>query len=201
MQMMSKVSEARNSCFALLGIGMMVIAAPLACSSRSAGLDSLDVTRLTVRDSQGRERISMGVDEGGSPFVRLNDEEGLCRLELRLEQPEWRRNLPARVNSDRVRMEHSRWGGGLPSVSMFDSSGRVRMKLGAEYFRSGLLMMDSAGQERLDLATSWGEGGAHCNMVSADGVSMVQLLERSAAGRPLLQLFDGIGESVRLEPR
>lgn len=109
-----------------LFLGILVLSRPVTVMT-TASSDRVEAKEFILRDSQGRERVRIAVDEDDAPGITLLDKSGTRRALLRL-------------NGDDV-----------PSLRMYNAAGRVDSVLGYNLhnMEPGLVFFNSLGTGRL----------------------------------------------------
>ena len=109
-----------------LFLGILVLSRPVAVMT-TASSDRVEAKEFILRDSQGRARVRIAVDENDAPGITLLDKSGTRRALLRL-------------NGDDV-----------PSLRMYNAAGRVDSVLGYNLhnMEPGLVLFNSLGTGHL----------------------------------------------------
>lgn len=126
-----------------LFLGILVLSRPVSVVT-TASSDRVEAKEFILRDSQGRERVRIAVDENDAPGITLLDKSGTRRALLRL-------------NSDDV-----------PSLRMYNAAGRVDSVLGYNLhnMEPGLVFFNSLGTGRL--AASLFDGMSNASQLFRD---------------------------------
>jgi hypothetical protein len=107
---------------------------------------------ITFRDGQGRPRMVMSLRADGSPQLSLNDESGNSCIALVI-LPDGTANLclqePGRSAGANLQLQVG--PSGVPTVSMADENGALRVRLGMSPDASGLALYDEDGNVHASL--------------------------------------------------